>query len=560
MALRPRLYQRPRVSHKETNEVEIKKMHVVFLDVTPNHQLLTDSSFQVEMFTISETDACVDYMKSGVKDISLFISVTVVHTVIPMIDLINLIKFIYVFGIGGLRDASSIPSLTEYRFRGIFDDAEMMFKRFQEDIAETMKVSASKETSFQKIDDYDEKLRWWHTFDKILLHIRSTKTAEREFLTPIRDHYRDNKAELYLIDKFEETYSCNNSIRWYTRDCFLYRFVNTMLRRTQNDINTLFKLRFFVPNLLSGLRNAQVDQLNVLAYSCAVYRGQSISKEEIEMLKSRVGGLISANSILSTSRNEEVAKMFAVNEEYNGPVTSVIFNITMNSWSEKVITFPFADISHQADHVFESEVLFAPHAIFRVQSVEFIETDRMWLVHLDFEGGYWNEDFGSRSIFSSHGEQIYSRHLSKENMQFVGFQVLVDMVLRLEQSAYAKEELLEFCRPRCSEKEMKEFEETYKSTDALKWYTKTGFLYRILNESLRTETIDSIVKMRYYIQDLHNQLAELQPTFIDSLDGKEMVTLYRGQPMKISELNELKDNIHALSGWIVSCLQLKIKT
>jgi hypothetical protein len=66
-----------------------------------------------------------------------------------------------------------------------------------------------------------------------------------------------------------------------------------------------------------------------------------------------------------------------------------------------------------------------------------------------------------------------------------------------------------------------DFERNYQSEDATKWFTKDSFLYRLLNESLRIERINSIVKMRYFIHDLHNQLAQLQPSFIRSLNGEK---------------------------------------
>ena len=38
----------------------------------------------------------------------------------------------------------------------------------------------------------------------------------------------------------------------------------------------------------------------------------------------------------------------------------------------------------------------------------------------------------------------FIHHLSKENKQFIAFQLLLDMLLRLDQTSYAKQELLQF--------------------------------------------------------------------------------------------------------------------
>ncbi|CAF4282089.1 unnamed protein product [Adineta steineri] len=52
--------------------------------------------------------------------------------------------------------------------------------------------------------------------------------------------------------------------------------------------------------------------------------------------------------------------------------------------------------------------------------------------------------------------------------------------------------------------------------------------------------------MRDFINDLHNQLAELQLSFIESLNGKKEIILYRGLLMKVAQLNELRENFDGL--------------
>ena len=543
MALQIKFYHRNRPSRQREYTPDTQKSDLVFLDVTPNHQLLTDQRLEVRVFSIDEVDACVDYMTSGAHNISLFISVNIEHMLIPIIYQIEYIKRIFILDEGKLCNRYRILTPIEpYRFRVSFAETETRYNSFQQGDVTTTMIHSVREASFEIIREGAEKVRWWHSFDKTLLHIHNTETARNEFLQLVQEFYHDDKIWLRQIDEFKNTYTHDKAIQWYTRDGFLYRFLNQAYR-TQNNINTLFKLRFIVPNLLVALQNEQANQLNASPDFNEVYRGQFMSMEEVELLRSNVGGLISANSFLSTSMVMELALIFAGQGD-DISCQSVLLRITIDFESAKRSTIPFADISHMASFLNENEVLFAPHAMFRIQAVELI--DKIWLVELWLEDGFWNEDFGDRSIFSPHAEHIYIRHLSKDNLQFLGFQVLVDMVLRLEQSRYAKEELIEFCRLRCSADEMKEFETTYKSTDALKWYTKDSFLYRILHESLRIETIDSIVKMRYYIQDLHNQLAELQLSFIDSLNGKTLLTLYRGLTMKTSVLQELKENIHGL--------------
>ncbi|CAF4030625.1 unnamed protein product, partial [Rotaria sp. Silwood1] len=86
-----------------------------------------------------------------------------------------------------------------------------------------------------------------------------------------------------------------------------------------------------------------------------------------------------------------------------------------------------------------------------------------------------------------------------------------------------------------------EFEKIYTSEDAIKYYTQNGFLYRVLNAALRTQDIEVIFQFRFFINDLHNQLRNLQYTGLD-----QTLTLYRGQYMTYDEFEKLQQNVGKL--------------
>ncbi len=46
-------------------------------------------------------------------------------------------------------------------------------------------------------------------------------------------------------------------------------------------------------------------------------------------------------------------------------------------------------------------------------------------------------------------DQIFIQNSPKENKQFIGFQLFLDMIFRLDQIEYAKQELLQFSRSKC---------------------------------------------------------------------------------------------------------------
>jgi hypothetical protein len=156
-------------------------------------------------------------------------------------------------------------------------------------------------------------------------------------------------------------------------------------------------------------------------------------------------------------------------------------------------------------------------------------------VHLDqvadriryFEGRFLRstKEFFSIDIFNPN--QKTSELSSTEiNGRFLFTQLLLDILLRMKPKLNDKDEFI----TRCSElfknnpselKKLEDFHLEYKAKEALQWYTKDSFLYRLVNKALRTQNMDLLFLYRFFIQDLQSQLAELQI--------KSCVCVYRGQ-------------------------------
>ncbi|CAF1101344.1 unnamed protein product, partial [Rotaria sordida] len=79
---------------------------------------------------------------------------------------------------------------------------------------------------------------------------------------------------------------------------------------------------------------------------------------------------------------------------------------------------------------------------------------------------------------------------------------------------------------------VKEFEKNYSSNQALWWYTRDSFIYRLLNKALRIQNIDLLFLFRFFICDIEKQLKLSQCS--------SSIHVYRGQLISIDELNQLK--------------------
>ncbi len=70
------------------------------------------------------------------------------------------------------------------------------------------------------------------------------------------------------------------------------------------------------------------------------------------------------------------------------------------------------------------------------------------------------------------------------------------------------------------------------------WYTKASFIYSSLNRALRTQDVEVIIKLAFFIKKLHQQIEEIHCN--NSLSTT--MTVYRGQAMNVIEFEKLKQS------------------
>ncbi|CAF3799074.1 unnamed protein product [Rotaria sordida] len=405
------------------------------------------------------------------------------------------------------------------------------------------------------------KFLWYKYYFNILSRLKNTSIARREMLDCIRVFHKQQVDTVKkTCEEFEQKYKSQDILKWYTRNSFCYLLLNRTLR--SEDINHIFSMRYIIDDLENCFVQNCHQHLDNPIHT--VYRGQQIHLNEMQQIELNVDGLISLTSFWSTSRSRDTAFRFTGIWPANrpDPVERVLFTIRIPSHIQQAV---FMDISQFSTSECELEVLFSFRSLFRVENVERNSHDNIWYVNLTLIDENDNQllsiiqpwylktknIISQRSFFISEIEQPkqdFFRNLTDHSVPFLAFQLLIDMMLRLDRTEFARDELLEVCRERYLNdsielKRIDYFEQTYDAKNAIKWYTTDCFIYRIINESLRIESIDLIFKLRYFINDLHNQLAQMQIDFLRLLPSNVFIlTLYRGLTMGWNQLEELRRN------------------
>ncbi|CAF1334245.1 unnamed protein product [Rotaria sp. Silwood1] len=205
-----------------------------------------------------------------------------------------------------------------------------------------------------------------------LLRLKSTQTDIKELIKICKSAYEGNDKELSNLREFRKNYSPEEVLKWYTRESFFYKTLNTVLR-TEN-IHMIFLFRAFISDIQRQLKNHQTNN------PLRVYRGQKILADELKSLKQCCGQFISVNSFFSTSTDDRAAVKFLSGSSATENLESVLFEIVADP--KMATTKPFADISKFSEYPDESEILFTLGSIFRLDSVNRSSDDQIWIIQM----------------------------------------------------------------------------------------------------------------------------------------------------------------------------------
>ena len=124
-----------------------------------------------------------------------------------------------------------------------------------------------------------------------------------------------------LIDEMENGKINENSVKWYTKECFIYRMINTCLRKM--DYIEIFHIRYFVFHLRNNLK-----ELSKTNKTKKLFRGTKVPTDEIEKMKNFIGQPFQLNGFISTSGDITVAKGFMNAQKLNeNQFSRVLFEI-----------------------------------------------------------------------------------------------------------------------------------------------------------------------------------------------------------------------------------------
>ncbi|CAF0934451.1 unnamed protein product [Adineta steineri] len=329
----------------------------------------------------SHFDQCLDFIKSIKNEqIFLIVSGAFAQQILLQTHHYRSLVAIFIFCSNHQRYK---PLMKEYnKIIGIFTKQHDLLESIKEkmNLVEKQTLTFSlfdqKQKSMKDLSQESASFLLHQMLMYVLKQMSQDQQSKQQMLDMCRDYYKQNKKELTKIEEFQQTYTRDKAIEWYTDECFLYKLLNKALRT--EDIELLFNFRFFIIDLCSAIE--QENQLLKNKGTLTLYRGTQIPNEELEKIKENIGKTISTNGFLSTSRNINVSLQFIHMNAQSNDFTSVLFEIKANPLLKTVI---FTDVGDRSRMKGEEEVLFVLNSLFKIVSVCFDSKLNVWKVELN---------------------------------------------------------------------------------------------------------------------------------------------------------------------------------
>ena len=139
-------------------------------------------------------------------------------------------------------------------------------------------------------------------------------------------------------------------------------------------------------------------------------------------------------------------------------------------------------------------------------------------------------------------DDICNKNLNELDQSFMYTKILTEILLETEYSEQSIQDFCAFCNNSFSDNnstliKIRKFEKDYHLNSPIWWYTSESFLYSTLNRALRTQEVQKLIKMAFFIRDLHQQIKKIHLT--QFIDKHQSFTVYRGQQLSKADSEKL---------------------
>ncbi|CAF1336113.1 unnamed protein product, partial [Rotaria sp. Silwood1] len=139
---------------------------------------------------------------------------------------------------------------------------------------------------------------------------------------------------------------------------------------------------------------------------------------------------------------------------------------------------------------------------------------------------------------------VSKKKLDELDCSFMYTQILKEILLTIHFEQQHIQEFTDYCHKLYIENDhelasIRKLEQEYHSETPIWWYSSPSFLYSMLNHALRVMDVEIIVKMGFFIHDLHQHIEQLHIEQFDGHQTRQIFTIYRGQGLSKTDFDQI---------------------
>ncbi|CAF4972402.1 unnamed protein product, partial [Rotaria magnacalcarata] len=143
-------------------------------------------------------------------------------------------------------------------------------------------------------------------------------------------------------------------------------------------------------------------------------------------------------------------------------------------------------------------------------------------------------------------EEDSRQNLDQLEPSFMYTQIFKEVLFETDPTELNKEDFVQFWRNEAKHNNITleiidEFDRDYCLQSTIWWYTRQSFIYEMLNWSLRKLDSRIMMKMGFFIRDLHYQIVELHKQQVKN-DQIDPLIVYRGQGLSTNDFEKIQKN------------------
>ncbi|CAM2709760.1 unnamed protein product [Rotaria socialis] len=147
--------------------------------------------------------------------------------------------------------------------------------------------------------------------------------------------------------------------------------------------------------------------------------------------------------------------------------------------------------------------------------------------------------------FVSANDTTTNQNLDQLDSHFMYSIILKEILLEIDFGEQEIKEFLDYCRKEyegnsSSLAVVRELEREYHSHPPIWWHTRECFIYGVLNKALRTMDVNILIKMGFFINDLHRQIQQLHSEQFGDHKHLTPFVVYRGQGLPQVDFAKLR--------------------